>query len=117
MQHEEAMARESRASEKQQQSHALEAARLRMDAEAARFSMMKDLIDRLPGDQQSVAAARLLQLLIGATEEIANDARIDDARMLEPADGATSVPALADEAVAGYTTPAQPTVPPGVGMA
>ena len=89
MQHEEAMARESRASEEQRYSHELAAARLRMDAEAARFNMMKELIDRLPSDQQSAAAAQILRVLMGAIEEIANDARVDEARMLEQADGAT----------------------------
>jgi hypothetical protein len=83
MQHQEAMTRESRASEQQQQSHALKVARLQLEAESARFNAMRDLIDRLPTDQQSVAAAQLLQMLMGATEAIANDARIDGARMLE----------------------------------
>jgi hypothetical protein len=85
MQHQEAAARESRKSEQQQQTNALEVARLQMDAEAARFSMIRDLMGRLPADQQSVVAAELLQRLMGATEAIANDARIDGARMLGPA--------------------------------
>jgi hypothetical protein len=90
MQHEEAMARESRAGEQQQQSYALEVARLQLQAEAARFNVMTDLIDRLPADQQSVAAAQLLQVVMGATESIANDARIDGARMLEQADATSA---------------------------
>jgi hypothetical protein len=98
IEHEEAMARESRMSDQQQQSQALDAARLRMEAEAARFNMMKDLIDRLPAEQQSVAAAQLLQILMGATEEIANDARIDEAKMLQQADSDTQ--------------PSQPIAPP-----
>jgi len=89
MQHEEAMAREGRRGAEQQQRLALEAARLRIEAEAARFSMMKDLIDRLPAEQQSAVAAQLLQSLMGATEEIANDARVDEARMLAQANGTT----------------------------
>lgn len=100
MQHQEAMARESRLSEKQQQNHAIEAARLRMEAETARFNAMNTLIDRLPRNQQSVAAAQLLQLLMGTTEAIANDARIDGAKMLEqaapPEEGKQSV-AKSDE--------------------
>ena len=93
MGHQEEMARESRVSQQQQQSHALDAARLRMEAEAARFNMMRDLIDRLPAEQQSVAAAQLLQLLMGATEEIANDTRIDEAKMVQQADsGGTPTP-------------------------
>jgi len=83
--HEEAMTRESRKSERQQQSYALEGARLRLESESARFNVMRDLIGRLPGDQQSVAAAQLLQLLMGAIEDIANDVRIGEARMLEQA--------------------------------
>jgi hypothetical protein len=39
--------------------------------------MMKELIDRLPADQQTAAAGQILQLLMGATEEMANDARVD----------------------------------------
>jgi hypothetical protein len=85
MEHQEAVARESRKSEQEQQANALAVARLQMDAEAARFNMMRDLIDRLPADQQSVVAADLLQRLMGATEAIANDARIDGARMLDQA--------------------------------
>jgi hypothetical protein len=77
MQPEEAMARESRASEQQQHSHELAVAQLRMDAGAARFNMMKELIDRLPAGQQTAAAGQVLQLLMGATEETANDARVD----------------------------------------
>jgi serine phosphatase RsbU (regulator of sigma subunit) len=88
MQHKEATTRESRASEQQQQSHALEVARLQLQAEQARFNVMGALIDRLPTDQQSVAAAQLLQNLMEATEAIANDARIDEARMLEQATSA-----------------------------
>ena len=94
MQHKEAMARESRASEQQQQSHELAVAQLRMDAEAARFNMMKELIDRLPADQQTAAAGQILQLLMGATGEIANDARVDGARMLEQVDSATAAQPL-----------------------
>ena len=86
MQHQEAMAQGSRWSEQQQQSHALEVARLQMEAEAARFSAMTTLIDRLPAAQQSAVAAQVRQLLIGATEAIANDARIDEVKMLEPRD-------------------------------
>lgn len=44
MEHEEAMARESRISEQQQQSYDLEAARIRLEVEKARFSIAKDLI-------------------------------------------------------------------------
>lgn len=90
MQHQEAVVRESRANEERQQQHALEIARLQMEAEAARFNAMKNLIDRLSPDQQSVAAAQLLQMLMGATEAIANDARVDEARMLAEADTAAS---------------------------
>lgn len=90
MQHEEAMARESLAREQQQETHVLEAARLRMEAEAARFQMMKDLMDRLPTEQQSVAAAQLLQLLAGVTEAIAHDARIDEARVLDRPESSSS---------------------------
>lgn len=57
MPHQEVMACESRESEEQQQSHALEAAKLQMEAEAARFNAMRILIDRLPPAEQSVAAA------------------------------------------------------------
>ena len=91
MRHEEAMTRENRASERQQRDHELRVARLQMEAEALRFDAMRSLIDRLPADQQSVAAAQLLQLLMGATEAIAGDVRVDGARMLEPADDATEV--------------------------
>jgi hypothetical protein len=89
MQHKEAMTREGRLSEQQQQSHRVEVARLQLEAEALRFNAMTVLIDRLPVDQQSVAAAELLQRLMGATEAIGNDARVDEARMLEQADSAT----------------------------
>ncbi len=100
MQHEEAMTRESRASERQQQSHALEVARLQLEAESVRFSAMKDLMDRLPAGQQSVAAAELLHRLMGATEAIANDARIDGARMLQQGGSvALSQPDRADDVV------------------
>src|ERR1700678_1800174 len=92
MQHQEVMTRESRASEQQRQSHAVEVARLQLGAEKARFSVMGDLMDRLPADQRSVAAAQLLQQLMGATEAIANDARTDQARMLEQSDSVTVVP-------------------------
>jgi hypothetical protein len=85
--HEEAMARESRKSEHQQQTDALEAGRLRIDAQRTQFGMMKYLLDLLPEDQRSAAAAALLQQLMGATEEIGHDARIDGARMLEQAPG------------------------------
>jgi hypothetical protein len=90
--HEEVMTRESRASEQQQQAHVIEVARLQLEAEAARFNAMKDLLDRLPADQRSVAAAQILQRLIGDTEAIANDARIDGARMLEQADSPVPAP-------------------------
>ena len=88
MQHQEVMARESREREQQQHTHALEVARLQMEAEAARFKATSDLIDRLPRAQQSVTAAQLIQRLMGNTEAIANDARIDEARMLEQTDSA-----------------------------
>lgn len=120
--HEEAMARERRMSEQQQQSYALEAARIRIAAEAGRFNMMKDLIDRLPADQGSVAAAQLLQLLMGATEAIAVDARIDGARMLEQADDATLAPSTdvvevreRVDAPAGPGDPPQASTMPEVG--
>jgi hypothetical protein len=89
MTHEEAMARESRLSEEQRQSYELDAAGLRLEAEAARFSMMRDLIDRLPAEQRTVAAAHLLRLLMGATEEIADDAKVDEAKMLPQAGSGT----------------------------
>lgn len=57
---------------------------------------MTTLIDRLPPAQQSVAAAQLLQLLMGTTEAIANDARIDEAKMLGQADSAVLIPAPDD---------------------
>jgi hypothetical protein len=56
MRHQEVMACESRESEEQQQSHALEAAKLQMEAEAG-FNAVRTLIDRLPPAEQSVAAA------------------------------------------------------------
>jgi hypothetical protein len=83
MHHEEAMTRESRMSEQQQQNHALEVARLQLEAESAQFNAMTALIDRLPPEQQTVAAAELLQRLMGATAAIANDARVDGARMIQ----------------------------------
>lgn len=97
MQHREAMTREGRASEQQLQSYELEVARFRLEAETARFNAMRDLIDRLPTDQQSVAAAELLQRLMGATEAISNDARIDGARMLELANSASTAPTRQDD--------------------
>lgn len=76
--------------DQQQQGHSLEVARLQMQAEQARFDAMTALIDRLPRGQQSVAAAQLLQRLMGATEAIANDARIAGAKVLEQGDGSPS---------------------------
>jgi hypothetical protein len=96
---------ESRVSQQQQRSYARNAAKLRMEAEAMRFNMMRDLIDRLPAEQQSVAAAQLLQLLMGATEEIANDTRIDGANMLQLAGGDTQPDDLAVPAAYDYTEP------------
>lgn len=90
MQHEEAMAQESRATEQQRRQHELRIARLQMDAEQARFEAMNTLLDRLPRAQQSATAADLLQRLIGTTEAIANDARVDGAKMLDQPDDATT---------------------------
>jgi hypothetical protein len=56
------------------------------------FNVMKDLIGRLPAEQQSVATAELLQQLMGPTDAIANDARIEGARMIERAGGSAQLP-------------------------
>ena len=61
--------------------------KLRLDTEVARFSIAQDLIDRLPESEQSVVAAQLLRQLMGTTEAIANDARVDETKILEPAAG------------------------------
>ena len=90
MQHQEVMTRESRMSDQQQQSHALEIARLKLEAETARFNAMMTVLDRLPPAQRSVAAAQLFERLMGATEAVANDARVDEAEILYQADSAIS---------------------------
>jgi hypothetical protein len=90
MRHEEAMAQESRWSEQQRQDHDIQVARLQMEAERARFEAMNALLDRLPRAQQSTMAADLLQRLVGSAEAIANDARVDGARMLELPDASPS---------------------------
>jgi hypothetical protein len=84
MQHREAMARERRSDEHQQQQYALEVARLQLQAEAMRLNAMQNLIGSLSGDRQTVAASQLLQMLMGSVGAIANDARIDGARMILP---------------------------------
>ncbi len=84
MQHRETMARESRTYEQQQQQYALEVARLQMQAEEMRLNAMRNLIGSLSGDEQTVAAAQILQMLMGTVGAIANDARIDGARMILP---------------------------------
>jgi hypothetical protein len=90
MPHQEVMACESRESEEQQQSHALEAAKLQMEAEAARFNA--------EDPHRSAAARRAVpcggiasSAPHGATEAIANDARSDEAGMLEQGGGVMSV--------------------------
>jgi hypothetical protein len=74
---------DERVREQQAMQHEEAMARLRLEAEAARFGVMNNLIDRLPRSQQSAVAAQLLQQLVGAVEAIAADARVDSARMLE----------------------------------
>jgi hypothetical protein len=83
IQYQKDMAREGRKRDQQQQSYALEAARLQLEAETSRFEAMRSLIDRLPQAQRSVAAAQILELLMQNTEAIANDGRCDDVHMLE----------------------------------
>jgi WD40 repeat protein len=111
MRHEEAMTRESRASEQQQQRHALEVAQLQLEAESLRFSMTNGLLDRLPPEQQSVAAAELLQRLMGDTAAIANDGRVDEARMLQQSGNAT--PLQVGDAVPVVFRPAVAIAPDG----
>lgn len=91
--------------EQQQQEYALGATRLRIEAEANRFDMMRDLMGLLPADQQSIVAAQLFQRLTGATEEIADDARIDDVRVLEQANDGSSAESVSPESLLDDGTP------------
>ena len=85
MHHEEATAREIRESERERQQHDLEIAMFKLKVEQARFDMIDGLLDRLPSEQQSVAAAQIIQQLMEKTEAIANDGRVDAAIMLPEA--------------------------------
>jgi hypothetical protein len=117
MQHEEAMARESSLSEQQRMHHAREVARLQLEAEAARVDAITKLIQYLPPEAQSVAAGQLIQQLMGATEAIAGDARVDGARMLEQTDEPLAIapqsPPRHPYEDPGYTSPPQAYQDPG----
>lgn len=90
MSHEEAMTRESRLSEQQRLDYAARMTKLQVEAERGRLEAANALVGQLPRAQQSSAAAEILRFLMRNSEEIANDGRIDGARMLDRADVSTA---------------------------
>jgi hypothetical protein len=83
MAHEQAMEKELRKQGETQSHHEIEIVKLQLEAEAARFQVVLSLVDRLPLEERTAAAAQILQRLLQNTESLANDARLGEARMLE----------------------------------
>jgi tetratricopeptide (TPR) repeat protein len=81
--HEQVMEGESRQTEQMRLEHEREMIKLRIEAEKTRAQTLLSVIDRLPPEQRTHAAAELFQMLTRNTESIANDARVGEARMLE----------------------------------
>jgi hypothetical protein len=77
---------DEREREQQRRDHELQVARLQMEAEKARYEYVNIFLDRLPLHEQGPVAAQVIERLMGSTEAIANEARVDGARMLEPPD-------------------------------
>jgi len=83
MAHEQAMEKDLRKQGETQSKHDIEIVKLQLEAEAARFQVVLSLVDRLPPEQKTAAAAQVLQRLLQNTDSLANDARLGEARMLE----------------------------------
>ena len=74
---------ENRQTEQMRLAHEREMSKLQIRAEEARVKALLSVIDRLPPDQRTTAAAELFQIMTRNTESIANDVRVGEVRMLE----------------------------------
>ena len=79
--HEQAI-EEHRHVEQMRLTHDREMARIQIEAETARVQALLRIIDRLAPEQRTTAAADLFQIVTRNTENIANDARLGEVKML-----------------------------------